>query len=68
MLTLGAVHAGHVFPGANLPFGMAKSVADVNGERQGGFALDNSGVTGFSHMHGEFSMRCWPGATSVSLL
>lgn len=51
MLTNPAVHAGHVFPGANLPFGMAKAVSDVNGERQGGFAMDNSQITGFSHMH-----------------
>lgn len=27
--------AGHVFPGATLPFGMAKAVADVTGENQG---------------------------------
>lgn len=33
-------------------FGMAKAVADVNGEhRQGGFSLTEAGVTGFSHMH-----------------
>lgn len=51
MLTRSIVHAGHVFPGANLPFGMAKAVSDVVGERQGGFALDNSAVSGFSHMH-----------------
>jgi len=25
---------------------MAKAVADVNGEDQGGFASDNSGITG----------------------
>jgi len=30
---------------------MAKAVADVNGEDQGGFASDNSNITGFSHMH-----------------
>ncbi|KAK4983680.1 hypothetical protein LTR50_007075 [Elasticomyces elasticus] len=30
---------------------MAKAVADVNGEDQGGFASDGSNVTGFSHMH-----------------
>jgi putative alpha-1,2-mannosidase len=42
---------GHVFPGATLPFGMAKAVADVSGENQGGFASDNSGIIGFSHMH-----------------
>lgn len=31
--------------------GMAKAVADVNVEDQGGFASDDSNVTGFSHMH-----------------
>jgi hypothetical protein len=46
-----AVHAGHVFPGATLPFGMAKAVADVSGDSHGGFALDDSSITGFSHMH-----------------
>jgi putative alpha-1,2-mannosidase len=30
---------------------MAKAVADVNGESQGGFASDNRPVIGFSHMH-----------------
>ncbi len=43
---IGTVNGGHVFPGATLPFGMAKAVADVNGEDQGGFASDNSEVTG----------------------
>lgn len=44
---------GHVFPGATLPFGMAKAVADVNDpdEKQGGFASGDSDITGFSHMH-----------------
>lgn len=31
--------------------GMAKAVADVNGDNEGGFAADNSNITGFSHMH-----------------
>lgn len=48
---IGTVNGGHVFPGATLPFGMAKAVADVNGEDQGGFASDGSNITGFSHMH-----------------
>jgi putative alpha-1,2-mannosidase len=48
---IGTVNGGHVFAGATLPFGMAKAVADVDGENQGGFASDNSAVTGFSHMH-----------------
>jgi predicted alpha-1,2-mannosidase len=30
---------------------MAKAVADVEGENQGGFGSDGSKVTGFSHMH-----------------
>jgi putative alpha-1,2-mannosidase len=48
---IGTVNGGHVFPGATLPFAMAKAVADVNGEDQGGYASDNSNITGFSHMH-----------------
>ena len=43
---IGTVNGGHVFPGATLPFGMAKAVADVNGENQGGFASDDSYITG----------------------
>lgn len=31
--------------------GMAKSVADVNVENQGGFASNDANITGFSHMH-----------------
>lgn len=38
---IGTVNGGHVFPGATLPFGMAKAVADVNTELQGGFSSDN---------------------------
>lgn len=39
---IGTINGGHVFPGATLPFGMAKAVADVNSdERQGGFASDD---------------------------
>ncbi|OAA53614.1 glycoside hydrolase family 92 protein [Niveomyces insectorum RCEF 264] len=48
---IGTVNGGHVFPGASLPYGMAKAVADVNTELQGGFASDDSEITGFSHMH-----------------
>ncbi|KAH6647517.1 family 92 glycosyl hydrolase [Truncatella angustata] len=45
--------AGHVFPGATLPYGMAKAVADVNSqwEAAAGFVSDNSLITGFSHLH-----------------
>ena len=32
---------GHVFPGATLPYGMAKAVADSTGDNQGGFSLDS---------------------------
>ncbi|TPX14021.1 uncharacterized protein E0L32_000415 [Thyridium curvatum] len=49
---IGATNGGNVFPGASLPYGMAKAVADTNsGSNQGGFALDGSNVTGFSTMH-----------------
>ncbi|KAJ9239412.1 CAZyme family GH92 [Paecilomyces variotii] len=48
---IGTANGGHVFPGATLPFGMAKAVADTVGENQAGFAYDTSIVTGFSHMH-----------------
>lgn len=48
---IGTVNGGHVFPGASLPFSMAKAVADCDGENQGGFASDGSRITGWSHMH-----------------
>ncbi|KAJ5206436.1 Alpha-1-2-mannosidase [Penicillium cf. griseofulvum] len=48
---IGTANGGHVFPGATLPFGMAKAVADTTGENQAGFAYDTKVVTGFSHMH-----------------
>lgn len=39
---IGTTNGGHVFPGATLPFGMAKAVADVGSdERQGGYASDD---------------------------
>ncbi|PNP45309.1 hypothetical protein TGAMA5MH_03033 [Trichoderma gamsii] len=51
-LLVGSSNGGNVFPGATLPFGMAKAVADTNsGSNQGGFTLDGSPVTGFSVMH-----------------
>ncbi len=63
---------GHVFPGATLPFGMAKAVADVNTELQGGFASDDGDITGFSHMHDSGTggvrtcfLRPWPYAYYV---
>lgn len=46
---IGSTNAGNVFPGATLPYGMAKAVADTNsGSNQGGFTLDGSPVQGFS--------------------
>lgn len=39
---IGTVDGGHVFPGASLPYGMAKAVADVNEETQGGFASNDA--------------------------
>ncbi|KAK4146043.1 glycoside hydrolase [Dichotomopilus funicola] len=49
---IGASNGGNVFPGASLPYGMAKAVADTNsGSNQGGFTLDGASVTGFSMMH-----------------
>lgn len=48
---IGTIKGGHVFPGATLPFGMAKAGPDVSGENQGGFASDDSQIWGFSHMH-----------------
>ncbi|KOS19829.1 putative glycosidase [Escovopsis weberi] len=51
-LLIGSSNGGNVFPGASLPYGMAKAVADTNsGSNQGGFTLDGSPVTGFSIMH-----------------
>lgn len=34
-----------------MPFGMAKAVADVVGENQGGFSTEGLAISGFSHMH-----------------
>ncbi|OAA68254.1 glycosyl hydrolase [Niveomyces insectorum RCEF 264] len=50
---IGTVNGGHVFPGATLPYGMAKAVADTRspGENAGGYVSDLSEVTGFSHLH-----------------
>lgn len=49
---IGSSNGGNVFPGASLPYGMAKAVADTNSDsNQGGFTLDGSPVTGFSMMH-----------------
>jgi putative alpha-1,2-mannosidase len=48
---IGTDNGGNVFGGATLPYGMAKAVADVDGQNTGGFSTDGSHVTGFSHMH-----------------
>ncbi|KAJ5358832.1 secreted glycosidase [Penicillium cataractarum] len=48
---IGSTAGGNVFAGASLPYGLAKPVADVDGQNTGGFSTDGSNVTGFSHMH-----------------
>ncbi|KAF2995677.1 hypothetical protein E8E13_002696 [Curvularia kusanoi] len=48
---IGTKSGGNVFAGATLPYGMAKAVADVDGENTGGFSTDGSNVTGFSALH-----------------
>ncbi|KAF2093510.1 putative alpha-1,2-mannosidase [Rhizodiscina lignyota] len=48
---IGSDNGGNVFCGATLPYGMAKAVADVDGQNTGGFSTDGSNITGFSSMH-----------------
>ncbi|KAI5923003.1 putative alpha-1,2-mannosidase family protein [Camillea tinctor] len=49
---IGSRNGGNIFPGASLPYGMAKAVADTSsGSNQGGFTLDGTPVTGFSALH-----------------
>lgn len=49
---IGSRDGGNVFPGATLPYGMAKAVADTNSQsNQGGFTLDDRPITGFSVLH-----------------
>jgi putative alpha-1,2-mannosidase len=50
---IGTTNGGHVFPGASLPYGMAKPVADTesDAENAAGFVSDDAPVLGFSHMH-----------------
>ncbi|KAF1849920.1 glycoside hydrolase family 92 protein [Cucurbitaria berberidis CBS 394.84] len=48
---IGSRSGGNVFTGATLPYGMAKAVADVDGENTGGFSTDGSNITGFSALH-----------------
>ncbi|KAI2625806.1 glycoside hydrolase family 92 protein [Hypoxylon sp. NC1633] len=71
---IGTRNGGHVFAGANLPFGMAKAVADVTSDNQAGYASNGSPVTGFSHMHdsgtggasslGNFPIFAYPGCVN----
>lgn len=48
---IGTTNEGNVFAGATLPYGLAKVVADVDGQNTGGFAMDMSNVTGISSIH-----------------
>ncbi|KAH7312258.1 glycoside hydrolase family 92 protein [Stachybotrys elegans] len=48
---IGTINGGNVFPGATLPYGLAKAVADVDGQNTGGFGMDDSRVVGFSSLH-----------------
>jgi len=49
---IGTAHGGHVFAGANVPYGMAKAVADCADDNAGGYSTDKScRVVGFSHTH-----------------
>ncbi|CAG8975606.1 hypothetical protein HYALB_00006813 [Hymenoscyphus albidus] len=48
---IGTDNGGNVFAGATRPYGMAKAVADVDGQNTAGFSTDGRNVTGFSHMH-----------------
>ncbi|KAE8146224.1 glycosyl hydrolase family 92-domain-containing protein [Aspergillus avenaceus] len=48
---IGSKDGGNAFAGASLPYGMAKAVADVDGQNTSGFSTDGSNVTGFSALH-----------------
>ncbi|KAL4938708.1 hypothetical protein BDV06DRAFT_225717 [Aspergillus oleicola] len=48
---IGSTNGGNVFAGASRPYGLAKAVADVDGQNTAGFATDGSRVTGFSALH-----------------
>ncbi|KXH56040.1 glycosyl hydrolase family 92 [Colletotrichum salicis] len=49
--SIGSQRGGNVFAGATLPYGFAKAVADVDGEKTGGYSTDGSNITGFSIVH-----------------
>ncbi|KAL4874629.1 glycosyl hydrolase family 92-domain-containing protein [Aspergillus karnatakaensis] len=48
---IGTTAGGNVFPGASLPYSIAKAVADTDSETTAGFSPDGSKVTGFSALH-----------------
>ncbi|KAI8631595.1 glycoside hydrolase family 92 protein [Xylariaceae sp. FL1651] len=48
---IGSTNGGNVFAGATRPYGLAKAVADVDGQNTGGFATDGSNIVGFSAVH-----------------
>jgi len=49
---IGTINGGHVFPGATLPYGSVKAVADcLSGDNQAGFVSDDSLITGISPLH-----------------
>ncbi|KAI1505174.1 putative alpha-1,2-mannosidase family protein [Biscogniauxia marginata] len=49
---IGSRNGGNIFPGATLPYGLAKAVADTSSQsNQGGFTLDGNPVSGFSALH-----------------
>jgi predicted alpha-1,2-mannosidase len=49
---IGTQNGGNVFPGATIPYGMAKPGPDTDSiSNQGGFVFDGSNITGFSLMH-----------------
>ncbi|KAI1432498.1 glycoside hydrolase family 92 protein [Xylaria sp. CBS 124048] len=48
---IGSTNGGNVFAGASRPYGLAKAVADVDGQNTGGFSTDGSNVVGFSATH-----------------
>jgi putative alpha-1,2-mannosidase len=48
---IGSTNGGNVFSGATRPYGLAKAVADVDGQNTGGFSTDGSNIVGFSAVH-----------------
>lgn len=48
---IGSTNGGNVFAGATRPYGLGKPVANVDGANTGGFAMDDSNITGFSSVH-----------------